>query len=99
MVHSDYRGMRSTAAIFGHPIHPMLVRWRRRAAVRDIAFAAEWPSASRWLGLGGRHGWGRRTNHQNDLATHRRAPRALHAPNAPLIYATQATLQYEQITL
>jgi uncharacterized membrane protein len=25
MVHSDYRGVRSTAAIFGHPIHPMLV--------------------------------------------------------------------------
>jgi uncharacterized membrane protein len=57
MVHSDYRGMRSTAAIFGHPIHPMLVvfpiGFLVGALATDLAFWGTsdpfWARGSKWL--------------------------------------------------
>jgi len=57
MMSSDYRGVRSTAAIFGHPIHPMLVvfpiGFLVGALVTDLAFWATsdrfWARASEWL--------------------------------------------------
>ena len=57
MVPSDYRGVRSTAAIFGHPIHPMLVvfpiGFLVGALATDLAFWATsdsfWARASEWL--------------------------------------------------
>jgi uncharacterized membrane protein len=56
-VHSDNRGTRSTAAIFGHPIHPMLVvfpiGFLVGALATDLAFWGTsdpfWARASKWL--------------------------------------------------
>ena len=57
MLPSDDRGVRSTAAIFGHPIHPMLVvfpiAFLVGALVTDLAFWGTsdsfWARASEWL--------------------------------------------------
>ena len=54
---SDHRGVRSTAAIFGHPIHPMLgfsrVGFLVGALATDLAFWGTsdsfWARASEWL--------------------------------------------------
>ena len=54
---SDFRGVRSTAAIFGHPIHPMLVvfpiGFLVGALATDLAFWGTsdpfWARASEWL--------------------------------------------------
>ncbi len=54
---SDHRGVRSTAAIFGHPIHPMLVVFPIGffvgALATDLAFWGTsdsfWARASEWL--------------------------------------------------
>jgi len=56
-VHSDNRGTRSTAAIFGHPIHPILVvfpiGFLVGALATDLAFWGTsdpfWARASKWL--------------------------------------------------
>jgi uncharacterized membrane protein len=57
MVHPDYRGMPSTAVIFGRPIHPMLVvfpiGFLVGALATDLAFWRTndrfWARASEWL--------------------------------------------------
>lgn len=57
MVHPDYRGAPSTAAIFGHPIHPMLVvfpiGFLVGALATDLTFWGTsdpfWARASEWL--------------------------------------------------
>jgi uncharacterized membrane protein len=57
MLHSDYRGIPSTATIFGHPIHPMLVvfpiGFLVGALATDLAFWGTsdpfWARASEWL--------------------------------------------------
>jgi uncharacterized membrane protein len=57
MVPADYRGTRSTAAVFGHPIHPMLVvfpiGFLVGALVTDLTFWGTadpfWARASEWL--------------------------------------------------
>jgi uncharacterized membrane protein len=54
---SDHRGVRSTAAIFGHPIHPVLVvfpiGFLVGAFMTDLAFWGTsdpfWARASEWL--------------------------------------------------